>query len=179
MRPSLVGIAASLLASTAAVRAQPGLEPRTIDDGGTLYLEPGIEAGDTRIGLFGALELDGGYHLSSTPFWLHGRLAHGAMRIIEETTMTSDFTEARLGLEARGCELDGIACLIGGVDFGLRHELLVTNHTNQVANNAVAIARVGFDLGSRHLRLRPSLEAAVQPGHWNSLGFTAGIAYTW
>lgn len=160
--------------------AESPLPGEPVDDAtGHAYLEPGIALGVTRGALYGAIELDGGYHLGSTPFWLHGRFAQGALAVVEDSTMTSDFTEARLGLETRGCLLDGIACLVGGVDFGYRHEMLTAHHARQTSDVAVAIARVGLDVGGKHLRIRPSIETGVEPGGWNGLGLTAGIAYTW
>jgi hypothetical protein len=182
MRHLLLGtIAASLLAMTALVHAQPALDHPASDDAITTgaYLEPGIEAGITRGAFYGALEFDGGYRLSDTPLWIHGRFAQGALAEIERDTMNSDFTEARLGLEARGCVLDGIACLVGGVDFGYRHEMFVAAHDRDTADLAVAIARLGLDIGGKHLRVRPSIETGVAQGGWNGLGFTTGIAYTW
>lgn len=185
MRLSLVtaatAAAASLLALTAVVDAQPALDQPSADAAvtATAYLEPGITAGITRGALYGAVELDGGYRLSDTPLWLHGRFAQGALAEIERDTMNSDFTEARLGLEARGCLFDGIACLVGGVDFGYRHEMFVAAHDHETADLAVAIARLGLDLGGKHLRVRPSIETGVQQGGWNGLGFTTGIAYLW
>ena len=93
--------------------------------------------------------------------------------------MTSDFTDARIGLEARGCALDGIACLVDGLDAGYRHERLFTEFTNTRADLAGAIARLGLDLGSRHFRLRASVETAVSQRGWDGLGLTTGVAYAW
>ena len=181
MRLLLGTAAAMLLAMPAIVRAQPALDHPASDPavGATAYLEPGIEAGITHGAVYGALEFDGGYRLSDTPLWLHGRFAQGALAEIERDTMNSDFTEARLGLELRGCLLDHIACLVGGVDFAYRHEMLVSAHDHTTADLAVAIARLGLDLGGNHIRFRPSIETGVEQGRWNGLGFTAGIAYTW
>jgi len=176
---------AAATAAAAAAADTPDAAPRApgapaADDGDIrAYLEPGVELGATQGTFYGALQLDGGYHLGSTPFWLHGRFAQGALALIDDRTMSSDFTEARLGLEARGCALDGIACLVGGVDFGYRHEMLATRHDTDTTNLALAIARLGLDLGGKHLRLRPSIETSVHQGGWNGLGLTAGIAYTW
>ncbi|HEX8113908.1 MAG TPA: hypothetical protein VF516_39525 [Kofleriaceae bacterium] len=174
---------ASLLATPAVVHAQPSLvEPATPSSDPTAarsYLEPGLDVGLATAGLYGALQLDGGHRLGDGPIWLHARLAHGGMGVIEETTMTSDFTDARVGLEARGCALDGIACLVSGLDAGYRHERLVTDYRNTRADLAAAIARLGLDLGGKHLRLRASLETAVAQRGWDGLGLTTGIAYAW
>ena len=182
MRLLLVSTAAaSLLALTAVADAQPALDQPASDAAlpATAYLEPGLEAGITHSAFYGALELDAGYHLSDTPLWLHGRFAQGALLEIKGDTMNSDFTEARVGLEARGCLFDGIACLVAGVDFGYRHEMFVATHDHDSSDLVVGIARLGLDIGGKHLRVRPSIETGVEQGGWNGLGFTTGIAYTW
>lgn len=174
---------ASLLATTAVAHAQPSLvasaAPPPAAPAADAYLEPGLDVGFSAIGLYGAVQLDGGHRLGDGPIWLHARLAHGGMGIIEETTMTSDFTDARLGIEARGCALDGLACLVGGLDAGYRHERVLTDETSAHVDLADAIARLGLDLGGRHLRLRASVETAVSPRGWDGLGLTTGIAYAW
>jgi hypothetical protein len=177
----VITAAASLLALTAVADAQPALDQPASDAAipATAYLEPGLEAGITHGAVYGALELDAGYHLSDTPLWLHGRFAQGIVGPVDQDTMTSDFTEARLGLEARGCLFEGIACLVGGVDFGYRHEMFISRFEHNNADLAVGIARLGLDLGGKHLRLRSSIETGVEQGGWNGLGLTAGIAYTW
>jgi len=177
----ILGFAAcSILATTAVAAAQPALTaPAAAPSARTdAYLEPGAALGGDRTGIYGALQLDGGLRLDG-PLWIHGRFAHGGMGEIEETTMSSDFTEARVGAEARGCALEGIACLVGGIDAAYRHERVITDDTHRNADTADLIARVGLDVGTRHFRLRPSIEAAFDRSGWSGLGMTGGIAYTW
>lgn len=177
--------AASLLAIAPTAHAEPGNDPGAfVDPAATAastdaYLEPGLEIGITPGAFYGAVELDGGHRLGDTPLWLHGRFAQGNLSRIEEKTMSSDFTEARLGLEARGCVFAGIACLVAGVDLGYRHEMYVSDFGRGTADLGLSTARLGLDLGSPHLRFRPSVETGVQQGGWLGLGVTAGLAYTW
>lgn len=173
---------ASLLATPAVAGAQPSLvepseQPRETPPV-TAYLEPGLEVGGTRGGVYGALQLDGGHRLDG-PLWLHARLAQGGMAGIDEATMSSDFAEARLGLEARGCRLDGLLCAVGGLDVGYRHERLVAEFDAERADLVTAIARLGLDLGGQHVRLRVSVESGVDRAGWNGLGLTTGVAYAW
>lgn len=166
---------------------------------GEAYLEPGIEAGIADELYYGALQLDGGYHLGATPLWLHARFAQGALaaRFQRMSTRSSDFTEARLGLEARGCVLADHICLVGGVDFGYRHGLSAAAPASPGSSPAspgsaasataaavtgglgVAIARLGLDLGGANLRFRPSIETSVHHGGWSGLALSSGIAYVW
>jgi hypothetical protein len=92
--------------------------------------------------------------------WLHGRLAQGTMVGIDERTMASDFTEARVGLEARSCGLHGVLCLVAGLDAGYCHERLLADYDHTRADLAAAIPRLGIDLGGTRLRVRASIETA-------------------
>lgn len=186
MRTShLLGLAAiSLLAAAGVARAQPSLTapataPATPPTPISAYLEPGIEAGATWGALYGAIELDGGYRLGNGPVWLHSRLAQGGLSAEEGHNMSSDFTEARIGAEVRGCVVEGIACLVGGLDLGYRHEMLEVGGGRETLDLGVAVARLGLDLGGDHLRFRPSVELSADQTRPNGIGFTAGIAYTW
>jgi hypothetical protein len=181
--------AVTLLATAAIAGAQPSrVEPAAAGAAAApapatalaaAYLEPGVEVGATRGGFYGALQLDGGHRLADTPIWLHARLAHGGMAGVDEVTMSSDFTEARLGLEARTCGLHGHLCLVGGLDAAYRHQRLVAEYDNQNDDLGAAIARLGLDAGGQHLRFRTGLEAGVDQRGSNSLGLTTGLAYAW
>jgi hypothetical protein len=161
------GAFASLLAVPAVAHAQPSLvEPVASPSGAPAadaYLEPGLEVGLSRGGAL----------------WLHGRLAQGSMAGIDERTMASDFTEARVGLEARSCGLHGVLCLFTGLDAGYRHERLLAEYDNTRADLAAAIPRLGFDLGGTRLRLRASIETALDQRGWDGLGLTTGVACAW
>lgn len=177
------GAFASLLAVPAVAHAQPSLvEPVASPSGAPAadaYLEPGLEVGLSRGGFYGALQLDGGHRLGDGALWLHGRLAQGSMAGIDERTMASDFTEARVGLEARSCGLHGVLCLFTGLDAGYRHERLLAEYDNTRADLAAAIPRLGFDLGGTRLRLRASIETALDQRGWDGLGLTTGVACAW
>ena len=174
--------AATAYAVTPAPTAPPAAPPEP-RDAVRAYLEPGLAAGVATT-LYAAVQLDAGYRLGDSSLWLHGRVAHGTFTTIIDRVLSSDLTEARLGLEARGCSDNGIACIVGGVDFAYRHELLSTvdgdepPHTTDVTF-AAAIARVGLDLGITHLRIRPSLELGVRQGGLSNAGFTTGLAVVW
>jgi hypothetical protein len=187
MRPKLVGLAVfPLLIAAAAAHAQPALvapesppgPPSPPSPPTGVYLEPGLAIGVTQVGVYGAVRLDGGYRIGDSPLWIHGRLGQGSMAQIDGGAMDSSFTELRIGLEARGCVLDGIACLVGGADGGYRHEMLMASQEHDDVQLAVAIARLGLDVGTRHLRFRPGVETSVNRDGLG-LGVTAGIAYTW
>jgi hypothetical protein len=180
---ALAAATAATLATTAVAHAQPSLvEPVTSPTEAApadAYLEPGLEVGLSHTGFYGALQLDGGHRFGDGAFWLHGRLAQGSMAGIDERTMASDFTEARVGLEARSCGLHGLLCLITGLDAGYRHERLLADDDNTRADLAAAIPRLGLDLGGKRLRVRASVETAFDQRGWDGLGLTTGIAYAW
>lgn len=91
----------------------------------------------------------------------------------------ADFTDARVGLEARGCGLDGLICLVDGLDAGYRRERLVAEFDGVHADLATATVRLGLDLGGKHVRMHASVQSGVDQGGWNGLGLTTGVAYTW
>ncbi len=180
-------IAASLAATTAA-HAEPALvEPapeRPAVPAIAAYLEPGVAVGGVRDGLYGALHLDGG-HVLFGPLWLHARFAQGGVADINlagsSAPQLSSFTEARLGLEVRGCREGGHFCLLGGIDAGYALESFDRTGDMSSAGAAVATAtaRLGFDVGSAPMRLRTSVEAARGQGGWRTGGLTIGVARTW
>jgi hypothetical protein len=150
------------------------------------YLEPGVAIGGTSDGLYGAAHLDGGGRLVG-PLWLHARLAQGDVAIINlaasSAPLLSSFTEARLGLELRGCRATGHLCLFGGVDAGYALQTLQRAGDMSTASDgpsvATATARLGLEVGGGALRLRTAIEAARGQGDWGTGGVTLGIARTW
>lgn len=150
------------------------------------YLEPGVAIGGTSDGLYGAVHLDGGGRLVG-PLWLHARLAQGDVAIINlaasSAPLLSSFTEARLGLELRGCRATGQLCLFGGVDAG--YALQTFQRAGDMSTRsdgpsvATATAHLGLEVGGRALRLRTSVEAARGQGDWGTGGVTLGVARTW
>jgi hypothetical protein len=140
-----------------------------------MYLEPGVGQ-VTRSGTYGALQLDGGHRLGDSSLWLHGRLAHGGMIGIDWTTKNSDFTEARVGLEARGCALSGIACLVVGADVGYRHEMVMRASGIQ-RNDLAPPSAVGFpDLG---VYRAAQASGGVGPRRLGRPRSATGVAYAW
>jgi hypothetical protein len=147
----------------------------------TGYLEPGAAVGVAQDGFYGALHLDGGHRLVGL-LWLHARLARGDMATIHvagsDPPSLSSFTEARLGLELRGCRRDGYLCLFGGVDAGYASESY-DRPVDMPTNVATATARLGLDFGGNSLRVRTSVEGGGGQGHWRTGGLTIGLAYSW
>ncbi len=48
-----------------------------------------------------------------------------------------------------------------GVDAAYRHEMLMSDDSNNRTDDVVAVPRIGLDIGSRQVRVRPSLDAQV------------------
>ena len=175
----------SILLAPALAFAQPALtattEPSDADTGN--YLQLGAVVGVLRSNsantgaFYGAIPLEGGYHLHDSSLWLHGQVALGTLAGIDEPAFDSSYFEARGGIEARRCVLAGKACVVGGVDLGVRREYLMSyDHID--ATNVVIVPRAGLDVGSDHFRLRPSLELALGTDGFG-VGLSLAAAYVW
>ncbi|HEU4728017.1 MAG TPA: hypothetical protein VFT22_09020 [Kofleriaceae bacterium] len=147
----------------------------------TSFVEAGAAAGFTQTDLYGALQLDGGHRLVG-PLWLHARLARADTATIHvagsDPPSLSSFTEARLGLELRGCRRDGRICLVGGVDAGYVAETY-DRPVDLPGSDATATGRVGLDFGGSNLRMRTSVEGGRGLDNWRIGGLTIGLAYGW
>lgn len=182
---ALAMTSAALFAVPAAAHAQPSLvEPAPEAPAAAAiagYLEPGVAAGIAQEDFYGALHLDGGHRLVG-PLWLHARLAWGDTATIHvagsDPLSLTRFTEARLGLELRGCRRDGHLCLFGGVDAGYASETF-DRPVDMPTDVATATARLGLDFGGSSLRMRTSVEGGGGQGHWRNGGLTLGLAYAW
>ena len=94
---------------------------------------------------------------------------------IDQYEGTSDrFAEARAGIELRGCRGDAL-CAIGGVDVGYRSEH-VTGRMDTSLSGAEAVARIGLDVGTPHLRFRPTFEG-TSTHHGDTGALLLGLGY--
>jgi hypothetical protein len=143
-----------------------------------VYLQAGVTAGVDDVLFYGGYTLEGGYHLSDTPLWVHAIMISGKGGGIDETTYDSSLLQLRGGIEARGC-LVSAACAVAGVDAGYRREMLMAEYDNRRASDAIVVPRVGLDLGTRHFRFRPGLEMQIDHTGWSGLAATAAVAYQW
>jgi hypothetical protein len=148
------------------------------------YLQAGVVAGALRANrtssgaLYGAITLEAGHHVQDSALWLHVQLASGSLAGIDEASGASQYLEGRVGVETRGCVLGGAACLVGGLDLGARREYLMAEYDHFDSTTVALVARAGLDVGSRRLRLRPTLELALG-SDGNGGGLSLAAAYVW
>jgi hypothetical protein len=135
------------------------------DEGG-LYLDPSLELG-YRLDANGAL-------------WAHAKLVGGNNFGIDETTHAGSRIVGSAGIETRPCVLDGAVCGVAGIDLGARHTYLDAEYDHVDVTDAVLIERLGFDVGTRHLRFRPDVEISESSTRaLDGLALAAGVAYVW
>jgi hypothetical protein len=140
--------------------------------------------------LYGGTQVEGGYRLTDT-LWVRGRLDRAARigygAINQSVTVISPehpHTDAMLGIETRRCHDDAV-CLVAGADAGYRFA------DDNFEGGFTIVPRVGLDLGGRHLRVRPGVEASAsfirqrvgEPELAGmpalGIGFTTEVAYEW
>ena len=94
---------------------------------------------------------------------------------IDQYEGTQDrFAEARAGLEFRHCMRDAL-CAIGGADLGYRSEH-VTGRMDTSLSGAEAVLRLGLDVGTPHLRFRPTFEG-TSTRHGDTGALLLGLGY--
>ncbi len=136
--------------------------------------------------------VSGGYLLA--PYlWAHTEVASG---VAGDDQGSGTSSQARGGVEARGCTASGIACAIAGVDAGVLYgtwtkQGMPSDYEHVIAG--VIVPRLGVDIGGGHWRGRLGLELAeaFAGSHTSSfaapytprgtVGFelAAGAAYQW
>ena len=140
--------------------------------------------------LYGGTQVEGGYRLTDT-LWVRGRLDRAARIgygvINQSVTIISPehpHTDAVLGIETRRCHRDAV-CVVAGADAGYRFA------DDNFHGGLTMVPRVGLDLGGRHLRVRPAVEASAsfirqrvgEPELAGmpalGIGFTTAVAYEW
>jgi len=127
---------------------------------------------------YGAATVEGGYRLLDLPLWIRGLLARGSVAQVYEMPESNSYLEARVGIEVRGCEPRRIVCLFAGIDGGVRRERLLNDGQQLEGTFNVIVPRVGLDVGTDHLRLRPALEIAMGTDGAGG-GLALAAAYVW
>ena len=140
------------------------------------------------LGVDGQLAVEGGHHLDGA-WWLHALAAGG---LAGDDEGGGVIRQARAGIEARSCTTHRIACAYAGADLGYQS---YTWHANEYHmspdephHDLIGVARAGFDLGGRHVRVRPGIETyhalagnthGEGPLKLAGLNLTLGVAYQW
>ena len=153
------------------------------------YVSAGANAGivDTYLALGGQVEL--GRLVGDSPVSLHASFATGAADELFSTG-SGQFQQVRAGADLRGCNANGMLCVFLGTDVGFEHvqwtgdegtwlvdagndTMTVTKEDSRV----IGVGRVGLDVGGKHLRWRPGIEAVVDGTGVNNAEITQSIAY--
>jgi hypothetical protein len=134
----------------------------------------GVLFGDAHDGF----AVEAGHHVQG-PVWIHGMVGGGEAQICNGTGFfdpcdRGSYWTGRAGVELRGT-LAGTRGVIGGFvggDVGVRNYSTGMELTSNASG--LALGRVGFDIGSSHIRERT----------WIGLGSdgiegSAGLAYQW
>ena len=129
---------------------------------------------------YSAAIAEGGYKLTDH-LWLHALVADGKLGGGNDTR----YLEVQAGIEASTCDGPSVACVIAGVDAGFDSQIYTSDHYMTDAAGAVLVPRAGLDVGTQHVRFRPTLRVIVDPftpvsgGELAGLELSATVAYRW
>jgi len=152
MNMKSIAFVSLLLASTA--HADPAPEA-------TRYLQTSVLVGGAApvVGPNALLAVDGGYRLGSSPLWFHAVAAYGPAA---DDQGTGSDEHLRVGVEARACRRDGLACAMVGLDAGAQQGVWRSSDADrtETVTSVVVVPRIGVDAGGEHIRVRAGLELA-------------------
>jgi hypothetical protein len=158
-------------------------EPKTVATSWYAGLSGAVGTAEGGNGFTGFV-VEGGYRVADAPVWLHAAVVKGSALHNpwdNASDPDGDYLELRGGVEAHGClGVDGL-CGIAGIDLGFHHETPVVDGVTMERRNAIAVERLGFDVGvgSIHARLRFTLEVGETVHGIAEGGVTLGGAYRW
>ncbi len=165
-----------VVATATVAHADPDPTPTSeLSAGASIGFKEGFEA-DARV--------DGEHQLHG-PWWLHGMVAVGDAHSFDwngppdEMNYPGHEVMVRAGLESRACATDAV-CAFAGLDLGYR-DLAFTEDTahSRPEQGAIVAPRIGLDYGTRHVRLRPGIDAIVGRDGYQGLELTGAVAYRW
>jgi hypothetical protein len=198
-------VLASILATTATAMAEPPSLTPPVDSAPALslpsavapssYVQIGAEVGFGQDATFEAASVQAGTRVfrflwaraglvagqatPAFPLVSAGAVGGGYMDTNATTAVGGTMFQVRAGLEARGCSPSYFACGFGGVDVAYAQTQLVGG-TPADSSGMIMIPRIGFDLGSRRVRIRTALELAYDAQFSvEGAGIDAGVAYQW
>jgi hypothetical protein len=183
---SVVSFCSIASADPLAVAATTTQEPEP-----TTYVQGGLLAGGND-GLFtagGSVEV--GKRVS--PFaWVHASFMMGSAGELFATGSGS-VMQARVGADLMTCSDNGALCAFAGADLGLQAAQYhgtsdpwfcdsdagdcMGDPIDKSDGGAIGVGRVGLDIGGKHLRWRPGIEASVAADGLNGVNVTQSIAY--
>lgn len=131
-------------------------------------------------GFYAGGTVEAGRRLSGSSLWVHGMVVGGKSFGFEEvTTHEGPALQLRLGIEGRSCTLDGALCMVAGLDGALTHVDHIAHYETINMTVPLVIARLGLDIGSRHVRVRPGIDVGFYGLIPAQGAITGAIAYQW
>lgn len=177
-------LVAALAYLAAPARAQPALTaPIPLPQTAPRYqVEVAPALGSTYDGdIYAGVAAAGTYRINDL-LAIHGAVEAAKARVvhfagIDQYEGSSErFAEARGGVELRHCLRESL-CGLAGVDVGYRSESL-SGRSAMDLSGAEAVARFGFDVGTRQIRFRPVFEG-TSTHHGDTEAVLLGAAYRW
>ena len=162
----------------------------TEDPAPTTYVQGGLMAGgnDGNFTAGGSVEV--GKQVSSLA-WVHGSFLLGSASQIFATGSGS-IMQGRIGGDLMSCNDNGALCAFVGADVGVQavnYEGMSDpwfcdsdtgcegDPISQHSTALLGVGRVGLDLGGKHLRWRPGVEASATSDGGAGFNLTQSIAY--
>ena len=186
-------------ASLAALSSVASAAPFEIDDGSSAprgpasqYVQGGVAAGldDGLSAVGGTVEV--GTRVSSF-VWLHASFMMGTAHELLASDGSGSVAEGRVGADLKNCTDNGVLCAFAGADVGIVHSEFhsmslpwgcsydeggcMPDSFDGSHTGMIGVGRFGLDIGGKHLRWIPGIEAAVGHGGLNSANVTQSIAY--
>ena len=150
------------------------------------YVGGGVMAGGDG-GVDAQATIEGGYRLDGG-IWAHAVAATG---VAGDDQGGGQIHQVRAGLEGRTCtQPEGILCAVAGADLGYQqytwHADELHMSPDEPHHDAIAVLRLGGDIGGHHIRVRPGIEtyhllsgSTTNGANLIGINLTFGVAYQW
>jgi len=193
MRNVLFGLA-SLLAATSVAHADPLAVAAHASDSAapTTYVQGGLMLGGAEHYSTGAFSAEVGKRLVPH-LWVHGSVADG-FADLPGATGSGSIRQVRAGADAMTCTGSGVYCAYLGGDAGYQRTqfsgywnkfwpdtgvdyTMPVNKRVGGREGMIGVARAGLDIGGKHVRWRPGIEASFAGDGLDGVNITQSLAY--
>ena len=139
----------------------------------------GVAMAGADLGVDAQVAVEGGYRLGGN-VWLHALAASG---FAGDDQGGGAIHQVRGGIEGRTCTESNALCVIAGADLGYQGYTWRSQNMSspdEPHHDLIGVTHLGGDLGGRHVRVRPGLEALSRlDGRLAGVNLTLGVAYQW
>ncbi|HEY1557969.1 MAG TPA: hypothetical protein VGF94_24235 [Kofleriaceae bacterium] len=171
-------ILATLVATASIAAAQPALTaatPAPAAEPSSYFAAGGVYGAAPRTMFIGA-SFEYGAQIRQGPLWFHAQVVAADAGEIDDGPLPGTLLQGRVGIEARDCSTAWL-CMIASVDGAVTHTQYMSDDASLDRVGAMVIPRVGFDVGTQYLRVRPTIELGVDSDGMAQLAVTATVAY--